>query len=222
MAGNRAATEAFIVSNIEALVPGSENANTYKKLFAKMSDDEFDKFVMGLETGDTILPIVVPNFSKSSISVERNFALAKKLGHEFFQRIWFGAKGDTPAYLSPVKYLVVDLPLRRASQLLIKKLSVAEHNKTVDTLSGQPTGASQSSGISFPELQVMAAMGLDNSVVELMKYRGGDVKGHNALNSMISRYGSANQKTLANYSSGVESTRTMKTFLNCMLLRSTL
>lgn len=89
-------------------------------------------------------------------------------------------------------------------------------------MSGQPTGDSKGSKISFPELQNLAAMGLDNSVIEMMKYRGGDLKGFNAMNAMIARYGTTNLKTLQNYSSGVESTRVLKTFLTSCHLRSTL
>ena len=89
-------------------------------------------------------------------------------------------------------------------------------------MSGQPTGDSKGSKISFPELQILASMGLDNCVVEMMKFRGGDLKGFNAMNGMIGKYGEASLKTLANYSSGVESTRTLKTFLTGMHLNSSL
>ena len=131
-------------------------------------------------------------------------------------------KGDVPTHLTPIEYLVVDLPLRRASQLLIKKIKVPDHSNVIDALTGQPTGESKGATLSHPELQVCAAMGLEDSMVELMKYRGGDNKGIVALNGMLSKYGTANLKTLSNYASGVESTKTLKTFLTCMHLKSTL
>lgn len=219
---NRAATEAFILKTLHDLAPKGETASFYKERFDKMSDKEFEAFIARLESGEEFLVLVVPNFSESGLSVERNFKIAKQLGHNFFQRLWIGKQDDQPAYLTPIEYLVVDLPVRRASQLLIKKISVPEHNKTVDILTGQPTGDSKGSKISYPEVQNLAAMGLDNCVVEFMKYRGGDLKGHNALNAMISRYGEAKQETLKNFASGVESTRTLKTFLSSMHLRSSL
>jgi hypothetical protein len=116
----------------------------------------------------------------------------------------------------------MDLPVRRASQLLIKKISVPDDSRTVDALTGQPTGESKGAKLSYPELQVCAAMGLDNSMVELMKYRGGDNKGLIAFNAMLSRYGRVNLKSVEPYASGVESTKTLKTFLTSMMLRSTL
>jgi hypothetical protein len=220
--GNRAAAEAFILSMLKEISPKGETPSYYKKRFESMSDAEFDAFMKRLETGEEFLVVITPNFSDDGLSAERNIEIAKKLGHDFFERLWIGPKGDTPAYLSPVKYLVLDLPLRRASQLLRKKIRLPEHNRSVDTMSGQPTGDSKGSKISFPELQILAAMGLDNCIVEMMKYRGGDLKGFNAMNGMIGRYGEASLKTLSNYASGVESTRTLKTFLTGMHLNSTL
>lgn len=219
MSGNRKATEDFILRYIERIVPGGENIAIYKKFFAGMNNQQFDQYINDLDTGEKWLTVFIPNFVGPKVSVENNLAIAEELGHNFFQRLWVGKKGNTPEYLTPVPYLVVDLPLRRASQMLTKKISIPEHNRTVDKLTGQPTGASKGSKISYPELQVAAAMNLDNCMLELMKYRGGDRKGGDALKAMIGKYGTANLKTLSNFASGVESGKTLKTFLTCMHLR---
>lgn len=220
MNSSRKTAEEFILKWLKAIAPGSDTPNHYKQYFEKMSDKEFDEFIQRLENESEFLVLTVPNFSETGLSIENNFKIAKLLNHNFFQRLWIGEQGDSPAYLTPVKYMIVDLPIRRASQLLIKKISVAEHSKTIDALTGQPTGDSAAAKISKPELEVLAAMGCDNSIVELIKYRGGDLKGHTALNAMINRYGQANLKTLSNFSSGVESTRTLKTFLTSAHLKN--
>lgn len=222
MNSNRSKTEAFILKYIDKLAPGSANKAMYVDMFANMTDKLFDEFMSDIETGKKFLILIIPNFSKNDISVERNFNIADELKHDFFQKLWIEGDDDTPTYLTPIKYLVVDLPLRRASQLLIKKISVPDHNKIIDAMTGQPTGESKGAKISYPELQVAAAMNLENSMIELMKYRGGDAKGGAALNGMISRYGSANLKTLSQFASGVESTKTFKTYLTGMHLRSSL
>lgn len=194
MPGNRKRAETFIYEYIEKLLPKSGNVNIYKKLFASMSDEQFDSFIKDLESGKQILSIIAPNLAEFKLSTERNLAIAEELGHNFFEHIWIEGKDDIPTYLTPITYMVVDLPLRRASQILIKKISVPDDMKTVDTLTGQPTGESKGARISYPELQVCGAMGLENTMVELMKYRGGDNKGNVAYNAMISKYGSANLK----------------------------
>jgi len=219
---NRKAAEAIIVDFVDKLAPGTENANIYRNIFKVMDDKAFDGFMKSLETGEQKLAIIMPNFSKNKLSIDRNYQIAKELGHEFFQRLWIEGKGDTPTYLTPNRYMVLDLPVRRASQLLTKKISVPKHNRVIDSLTGQPTGESKGAKISYPELQVCAAMGLESSMVELMKYRGGDARGQAALNGMLSKYGRVNQAAISGFASGVESTNTVKTFLTCAHLKSTL
>jgi len=218
---NRQAAESFIIRNIGKLTPGSDNAAIYKKRLSAMSDDEFDTFMDDLSTGKMFLPIIEPNFDKH-ITVENNLQLAEELGHEFFEKLWVEGDGDNPTYLSPIEYLVIDLPIRRASQTIVKKISVPDDNKVIDNLTAQPTGASKGAKISYPELQVAAAMGMENSMVELTKYRGGDIMGRRAYETLLSKTGIANQKVLEGYSSGVESTKTLKTFLTSMMLKNTL
>jgi hypothetical protein len=219
---NRKATEDFIITNIGKIVKGKFNTDRYINYFKSLSDTEFKKFISDLTTGAKFLTIQVPNFSESDISTENNIKVAESLGHSFFKKLWIGPNNDIPAYLTPVEYLIIDLPLRRASQMLIKKISTAEHSRSIDTLSGQVAGDSKTSKISFPELQVAATLNLDNSLVELIKYRGGDVKGGIALDAMLKKYGHASINSLKQYASGVESTKTLKIFLNCMMLKSTL
>lgn len=216
---NRAKAEAFIIRYIKRLSPNSQNAALYQNFFKSMTDAAFDEFMLKLNEGKIYLSLIEPNNSQSGLSVENNLKIAEELGHNFFERLWIDGKNGEPAYLTPIPYLVVDLPVRRASQLLTKKIKVPEHNKTVDILTGQPTGDSKGAKISYPELQVCAAMGLEESMVELMKYRGGDVRGNKAYNAMLSKTGRANLTTLSNYASGVESVKTLRTFMNAMHLK---
>ena len=222
MAKNRKAAEAFILEYIEKLLPGSPNKAQYEAFFKSMSDIDFEQYMKDLDTGVKFLTIKAPNYIQPALSVRRNLDIGKELGHRFFQRLWIGPKGDMPAYLTPIEYLVMDLPLKRMSQTLKKKISIPDSNKVIDATSGQPTGDSGRARVSYPEMQILTAMGMDQSVTELIKYRGGDLKGFNAMNAMIARMGSANQATLSHFSSGVESTRTLKTFLTAAHLKNTL
>ncbi len=221
--GNRKAATAFILKYIDKIAPGGENKKIYEELFKEMSDTDFDKFMKDLSTEEKFLPVVYPNLGNVDITVKRNLEIAEELGHNFFSHLWIGEHDGSPEYLTPIPYLVIDLPLRRASQSLIKKIKVPQDNKTIDLLTGQPTGDGRSKGsrISFPELQVLSAMGLDSCTVELMKYRGGDQRGFRAMNTMIAKQGVANLDTLAQYASGVESTKTLRTYLLCMHLKPT-
>ena len=222
MADNRKETENFIIEWIDKIAPGGENKKIYEDLFATMDDEAFKLFMSDIESGEKSLAVISPNFGKARLDTGRNLQLAKELGHNFFQRIWIEGSGDTPTYLTPIPYLIVDLPLRRQAQLLVKKISIPEDNKSVDDFTGQPTGKSKGSRVSYPETQVMAAMGLDSCLIEMLKYRGGDNKGFNAMNNSISKTGGVRLKAIEHLASGVESTRTMKTYLTAMHLQNTL
>ncbi len=219
---NRKRAESTLLTIIKAIAPGGHTLSIYKRMLADMDDKAFDTFINQLESGERFLIVVAENFGNEGITVENNLKVADDLGHNFFQKLWIEGKDGQPTYLTPIEYMIVDLPIRRASQMLTKKISVTEDNKTVDALTGQPTGESKGARVSYPELQVCAAMGLENSMVELMKYMGGDIKGMAAYNAMISQTGKANLNTLQHYSSGVESTKSVRTFLNAMMLRANL
>ena len=222
MPGNRKQTEEFIIEHINLLLAGSSNEPLYRQLFVTMDDAKFEQFIDDLATGKQQLCITAPNFGPEKLSIARNLEIAEKLGHPFFERVWIPAKGDMPAYLTPLPYLIVDFPLRRQAQLLQKKISIPEDNNSVDDFTGQPTGKSKGSRISYPETQVLAALGLNASLTEFLKFRGGDEKGFNAMNTMINRTGGVSMDAILPYAGTVKSTSTLSAMLAGMLLKSTL
>lgn len=219
---NRAKAEAVILQNIEKLLPGSDNVRLYKELFASMDDKQFDDFMKGIEEGTVRLAIIAPNMGAQKLDVKRNLDLAKELGHNFFERIWMYPKDGSAPYLTPIPYLVVQLPLRRQAQLLVKKISIPQDNRSVDHLSGQPTGSSKGSKISYPELQILASQGLDQSIVEMIKYRGGDLQGFNAMNNSIAKTGGVSLQAIESLGTKVKSTQTLSTILTAMHYRNSL
>ena len=219
---NRKAAEKYIYEYIDRFLENTSNSDIYKNLFASMSDKQFDDFMKSLKDGSAKLAIITPNLAKEKLSMEKNFALAKELKHEFFERIWMNDGDDTPPYLTPIKYMVVDLPLRRQAQLLVKKISIPEDNKSVDDLTGQPTGKSKGSKMSYPEIQILAALDLEDTLTELIKVRGGDEGAFNASNQNISQTGGFSLKNIENLATGVESTATLKTLLTCCHLQNTI
>jgi len=196
--------------------------NRKGELFTSMNDKQFDLFMKSIEDGTTRLAIIVPNLNEHKLSIERNLDLAEKLGHNFFERIWIDGGNEIPPYLSTVPYLIVDLPLRRQAQMLVKKISIPEDNKSVDELSGQPTGKSKGSKISYPETQILAALDLNDSLTEMLKYRGGDIMGFNAMNDQINRTGGVSLKSIEHLGSTVKSTETLSVLLTSMHLSNSL
>jgi len=219
---NRKAAEAFILQFFKDLETTGYNESQWKTIFSNMSDSDFHKYMTKIRDGEQFIVCFKPIYKATGISVENNLKIATKYGLDFFQKLVFTNDANMPDYKTPIKYLIVDLPYRRQSQNLVKKINIPENNKVIDELTYQPTGPSKGAKISFPELQVLIGMGLENTISELIQFRGGDRGGFNAYNSMFLRYGSANLKTLNQYSTGTESTKTLKKFLVGMHINTTL
>jgi len=202
--------------------PTGYNVEQYKKIFADMSDKEFDDYMVGLRDKTKFLVLFKPMYKAKGLTTENNLKVATKYGLDFFERLQFTGNENEPDTVTSIKYLVIDLPYRRQSQTLEKKISLPDNNRIIDQSTYQPTGASKGAKISFPELQVLIGMGLDNSINELIKFRGGDRGGFSAYNSMMLRYGSVNLRTLNNYATGVESTKTLKSYLLGMHIKQNL
>ena len=95
----------------------------------------------------------------------------------------------------------------------VKKISIPKHNRTVDDFTGQPTGDSKGSKMTYPEIGVLDSLGLKNTLEELLVYRGGDTKGFAAMNSAINDTGAVNFEEIEDRRSGVESVKTLSVFL---------
>lgn len=172
----------YAVKLLSKFAGKTESVKEIETMLNGLSDKGFDEYMKRVLEGDETIPYIAPNLSKTRLSVETNLKIAEELGHEFFQRLWLTDPATGEVHLTPIKYLVIDLPLRRLQQHLHKKIKIPEDNQHVDEMTGQVTGVSKGSKISFPELQVLYSQGLDESIRELFKFRGGDEVAYKALN----------------------------------------
>jgi hypothetical protein len=220
--GNRKQTEELILKYIDEFVPGGANKKLYEDLFKSMNNKEFEEFMVKLRDNKITLSVIVPNGSDIKVSVENVIKTTKKLGYNFFQHLVVKNEKDLPPYKTPNKFLVVKLPIKRAAQLLSKKISIPKHNRSIDLTTGQVTGDSKASKLTAPEIQMLVGMGLSNSIKELMKYRGGDLGSLNAMNNLLYKQGHVNNDVLDQYSTGVVSTKTLDSYFKASHIKSTL
>lgn len=219
----REKVEKLILHYISKIVSGKENVELYKQLFASMDNRQFTDFMEKLKNKEINLSIIVPNGNKNiKVSLENNYKIAKEMGFDFFQRLVFSPTDDLPGYVTPNKYMILKMPVKRAAQLLSKKISIPKDNKVVDTLTGQVANDSRASKISNPELQVLLGMGMEKNLIELMKSRGGDQGQQRAMTGLLFRDGVVSQADLERYSTGVTSTKTLKSYFLGMHIKSTL
>ena len=220
MSPKRQTVEKFIIEYVEKIAPGIGNKEIYQRFFGFLNDEQFVEFIDKVDKEIIQLAIFIPNSKAHVVSIENNLKLGEELGHKFFSKLFVSGKEGLPDHLTPIEYLVVDLPYRRASQTITKKIKIPKSNKVIDSLSGQPTGPSKGAKISYPELLLLASMGLDSSIEELISIRGGDNKALLAYNNLVNKYGTVTLKSLEDYKSTVKSTATLKTFLTCMHIKS--
>jgi hypothetical protein len=213
---NRKTATKELLKYIDKLLPGGENVKIYEEQLTKLTDPQFDAYMTKLESGEETLFLVAPNLSKNRLSVDRNLEIAKELNHNFFERLWLTDPHTGTTYLTPVPYLVVDLPLRRQAQLLNKKISIPDNNSHIDEMTGQATGPSKGSKLSFPELQTLYAQGLDRTIEELIKFRGGDTEAFRQMNAEMIDKGSVSLDALIDKGTRVKSTETLNILLKAM------
>ena len=218
---NREAATKEIIKWVEEILPGGGNKEIYEQMLGQMSDKAFDDYMKKLESGEEVLPLTAPNLAEKRLSVERNLKIAEKIGHNFFQKLWLTDPHTGTTYLTPVPYLVVDLPLRRQAQLLNKKISIPESSDTADVLTGQATGPSKGASLSFPELQTLHAQGLEKTIEELIKFRGGDEEAYRAMNRELIDTGSVSLDSIET-NSRAKSTETLSTFLKAAHIQNNL
>lgn len=229
--GNRAAATEFILKYIGKLNPADkENVELIKSQLESMSDEAFESYMTLLrkpKEGETVqgrqtLNYYAPNLSKNKLSIERNLKIAEELGHDFFEQLWITDPQTNETYLTPNKHLVMDLPVRRQAQIHEKKASIPMHSKSMDELSGQVTGESKGSKLSFPELQAQVSQELDMTILEEIKIRGGDQKAYQEFEKRILETGSCSQADLLSMGTRAKSTDTTSALLKGMHLGNNL
>lgn len=219
MAGNRKKAEKELFRCLDAMYPGNKNVDLYKNHLAKFSDAQFEQWINRLDERSERLTFIAPNFRNQLVDGDTLIALLRSLGFEPFKRVWMVDETTTPPtrYLTNDKYLMLQLPLRRQNQLLVKKMSTADHNNSRDDLTGQASGkASKTATLSFPEIQMLYGKGLDKVIEEQIKVRGGDEMAFRAYNYLIYNQGSVTCDQIEQLDSTVTSTETLNTFLKVM------
>lgn len=229
--GNRKAATDYILKHIAMIDPTDKgNLELTKSQLESLSDAEFEAYMHSLSAPPAddpdrlqeTLTYYAPNLGKTKISLKRNLEIAKAIGHKFFERLWITDAQTGVTYLTPNEFMVVDLPIRRQAQLLIKKASIPTDHKSIDELSGQVTGESKGSKLSFPELQAQVSQGLDQTVIEEIKIRGGDERAYQEFERQMIEKGTVSQAEILSLGTTVKSTETLSILLKGMHLDNNL
>lgn len=214
--GNRKAFEESLLADFEAICPGNDNAMFYKPYFAALSDAEFENLVKNIEAKTVTLPLVVPNAGKAKLNVRRNLKVGKSWGHEFRQQVRMtDPVNHDLVYVTPKKYLIIKLPVRRQAQTLEDKQSIPKHDHSIDDLTGQVTNSSKGSGVSGPEAQILYTHDLQAVLLEYLKVAGGDEQAYRRMESDLINSGTATLADAMSMDSRPTSIINLSTMFTC-------
>lgn len=171
----RKAVEDKIIKYISAI--NKSNAEKYKDMFKSMDDKAFDGWMRDLRNKDTVLDIEIPNMIEK-VNIDDLIKVSEQLGIELFTRLKLWDVPTQTYYCTTKKYLMLQLPMVAMAQTVDHKLSVPESDSKIDHLSGQVMKPDQANSISQVEVQSLYARGLQSTILELIKYRGGDVSAY--------------------------------------------
>lgn len=174
---NRAEVTKWFIDKLNQLQPGNRNVETYTTYLNALTDLEFSELMVKLKNGDTILPYYAANLYDRDVGITEALKVGDSLGINFFQQLLITDDISGTTYLTPERYFIVHLPIRRQAQHVDKGKSVALNNKYTDTLTGQATGPSRTSRLSLPEIIYLESANLTSAITEFINIRGGNVLG---------------------------------------------
>jgi hypothetical protein len=177
-----------ILSVLSTLDPSGDNKKMYVDKFEKMSDIQFDNYMKSIKEGEENIFIYAPNL-KNTITMDSIKNAANQVDLVITDHLWLNDPVTGRKYKTPHKYLILRLPIRRVKQFLLEKMSIPESDSKVDLLSGQVIKPDKGSAISLIEMQTMVNKGLDKSILELIKVRGGDNLAYAEFKSMLEETG---------------------------------
>lgn len=207
------ATE-VLLKGLALIDPSGTNAKLTADMLNTLSDQQFFNLIEAYRNKTDYPSIIAPNLDKRvKITVENNLKIAKAFSVEFFQQVWITDPMSGVKYLTPQKYLIVHLPVRRQIQTREAKMSVATNRRTVDDLTNQVTGDSAPSSQSQPETLVKISKGNIRSAEEQLKVRGGDLKALNYADQQMYATGGFSLDVVSQLDSRAKAVDTLSTYL---------
>lgn len=195
---------------------GGEASKRYRTILSKMTPEEFDGFMTSLKNGEDVLYVNIPNLQKKHVTFENNIKVAKSLGVDFFKRLSIVDPKTGKRFLTPLKYAIFHVPVRRQIQTISSGISVATDESKIDPTTGQVVGTSQAASISTPETFILYSKGLQKSIVELTKVRGGDTEAMRYAYNNLNNTGSCSIEEVMELGTRATSTVTLNNMLTAM------
>jgi len=191
----RARIEKLLYNVLALMDPSKINMKKYQAMFAKMSDDQFsawmDKFIADPKAN---IRVDIEEFGADNrkIKFENVEKAADYIGVPLFEYVYLPHVSSDPN--RPVrtreKVLVGYLNIKRPQQLVTKKTGYVLSDADRDELAGTAKGESRGGTTTGVENELLAGVGADKIISELLGVRGDNVKEYDNMLEAISETGS--------------------------------
>lgn len=205
MTPKRQKIEALLDGVLKRIDTSGVNANKYKAMFAKMSDQQFTKWINDfLKDDKSNIRLDIEEFGNDNrkLKYENVEAAAKFLGVPIFEYVYIPHVSADPNRPVRTKHpvMVGYLNLKRTQQFVTKKTGVALTDTNRDELTGAARGESKSGTQTGIENELLAGVGADKVLSELTGVRGDNITEYDNMLSAISETGKV---SLENIKTGV-------------------
>jgi len=214
---SRVKTEKFIIDSVRDIA-GESNATLYKDLFKTMNDKAFNTYMTDIKNKTKKISVIMVPGSKTNISVKDMYSKLKSLGGTYHSKLLHTESDTEPRYTDNTSTLVLDIPVKVASQSLEKGFGAATNINNTDISTAQVAGKSKSVTFSNPEAHVLAAEGMTETLNELYGARGGDTGKRSAMNFYLTETGSVTRAQLEEHKETAQSNKSLEAYFNAMML----
>jgi hypothetical protein len=187
----------LIIETVNILEPKGFNKAKYTRMFKGMSDAAFSKFVKDkLNDDGRFFQLEVSSYDKGGFPTFPNIKKAakyldipldEKITYPHFDNLTDGDDERIQSQtVAPVGYLLMRTPVQR----VVKKSKQSVNVSTRDPITGQSTKSTKGGRVSYVDVAVMTAVGLDNCVREFTTVRADNMEAKSEALEAIKAKGS--------------------------------
>ncbi len=183
--------EKVVYDTFSALDKTGANTEKYKKMFASMTDKEFDKFFREFFADENQYLILNICDYEVDLRIEDIEKAAKVLGVPLFEKVAFPhyTMDKNKTIVTKERVPVGYCHVKRTQQILAKKNGLSTSIDTRSSLTGQVTGADKNGRESDLENSLLVSLGMENVLKELNGPRADDPVMKQQMYSAISNKG---------------------------------
>ena len=216
--------ENLVYNVFSKMDPTGMNTKKFKDLYSKMSDKEFENYVLEMLNDHRLFHVLDIETYKYEPTIETLDQAAKILNIELFEYVAFPHMSNNPdkPFITPRKVPVGYYHIKRLQQMSRKKSTATTKIEQRDMKTNQVTGHDKAARVSDMENYAMITYGANEALKEFMSFRADDMVMKTEAYSQIYKNGYVDMDELTDNVSNKKTLNTLNVYLLSMGLLSDL